>query len=753
MANKESTWDTASNRQAETGVGLAQDPEDPSVMDHDDWVRRHRAAYATAREWQDANLRNQWEQNLRTFNNRHPAGSKYRSDAYKQRSKLFRPKTRAAIRKAEANAARAFFASEDIVNLEANDPDDPMQLANAELLKNLLQQRLRAKPIQWFMTALGAYQDTKTVGVCCSKQYWDYEQRVPYIEVVDDDGRPVRDEEGNGIVEPYSDAKPITDEPAIRLIAPENLLIDPGSHWLDPINSSPYVIELIPMYVGDVKDRMNTIDPKTGSPQWMKRTDAEILRARTSNYSGTRQAREDYREDSKENRRNTLYDHDIVWVHETCYRIDGEDWHYFMLGEDQILSEPAPLSDYYLHNQRPWRMGVSIIEAHKLFPASVTQLSQDLQREANEVANQRIDNVRLAMNPRSFVRDGAGIDLKQLNRSTPGGPVTMRNPGGADPDIVVDRPPEVTASAYAEQDRINADFDEIAGLFSTGSVGTARNLNETVGGMELLEQGATEVNDLDLTVFTLTWVEPVLGDIVRLLQAYETDPVMLATAGKKAGLMVRYGISEITDELLSGGFLLNVNAGIGAPNPATRFQKFATLIKGIIELYGDDAPREINRAEVAKESFAIMGYRDGERFLVNSEDQDPAVQQLQQIIDKLGKMLEEGQREGELEMAKEHMKQQGALAKQGMADRTKLLQELMKMAAAHQQQLQAGAGDEAARLFDAAQADKSRQSQQTHEMRGQAFDAALNSGESQAQRAHDTQMAERAAKQQETRAQ
>ena len=54
------------------------------------------------------------------------------------------------------------------------------------------------------------------------------------------------------------------------MIAPENLRVDPGADWMDPINSSPYVIYCIPMYLHDIKTKMNEVDPKTGMGIWKK---------------------------------------------------------------------------------------------------------------------------------------------------------------------------------------------------------------------------------------------------------------------------------------------------------------------------------------------------------------------------------------------------------------------------------------------------------------------------------------------------
>jgi hypothetical protein len=66
---------------------------------------------------------------LRAFQSKHPADSKYNSEAYKFRSRLFRPKTRSVIRKNEAAIAAAFFSNVDVVNVSAADEKNQVQVA------------------------------------------------------------------------------------------------------------------------------------------------------------------------------------------------------------------------------------------------------------------------------------------------------------------------------------------------------------------------------------------------------------------------------------------------------------------------------------------------------------------------------------------------------------------------------------------------------------------------------------------------
>ena len=80
-----------------------------------DWLAIVREAYDGSTDYFDANYRAQIERNVSNFRIEHPSGSKYHTDAYKARSRIFRPKLRAAQRKAEAAFASAMFSTTDIL--------------------------------------------------------------------------------------------------------------------------------------------------------------------------------------------------------------------------------------------------------------------------------------------------------------------------------------------------------------------------------------------------------------------------------------------------------------------------------------------------------------------------------------------------------------------------------------------------------------------------------------------------------------
>src|SRR5690606_12772092 len=117
-------------------------------------------------------------------------------------------------------------------------PDNMMSVAGAAAIKELVEYRL-TRTIPTFPLVMGGVQDAQTQGVGCSYQYWEYEQH---------------------------DGEKVKDKPCIQLRPIENIRFDPAADWLDPVNTSPYFFDIIPMYVCDVRAMMENEDDKTGAP-------------------------------------------------------------------------------------------------------------------------------------------------------------------------------------------------------------------------------------------------------------------------------------------------------------------------------------------------------------------------------------------------------------------------------------------------------------------------------------------------------
>ncbi|MEE8364191.1 MAG: hypothetical protein V3R76_00255 [Gammaproteobacteria bacterium] len=634
-------------------IGSTKTDDGESSKTDDFWLLVARDAYIQSSNYFDANIRQDVERNMAHFSNQHAPGSKYFSDAYKHRHKGFRPKTRSMVRRNEAKAAISMFSTHDSVHIKASRSNHPSHRISAEINQSLLQYRLD-NTIPWFQTVIGAYQDTMNTGICISHQYWDYQELAP-IKYKDDliqigpDNREVepRDEQFTtseaGTAANMAAGKPdlegesdnafdkfdgfevkeeipviLKDTPAIELRPIENVFFSVACDWRDPANTSPFIIDKIPMTIDDIKAMA---EPSTGTKiPWIKLTESQLLTGVTADYDPVRRQREGGREDSKD-QRHLHRGFDIAWVHRNIIRKDGRDWVYYTLGIYHRLSNPIPLEEEYpwlKPGERPYVIGFSNLEAHKNYPAAIVGLAAKTQQEANEINNQRRDNVALVLNRRYIVKRSANIDYAGLQRNVPGGVTETDDPTN---DIRMEAPQDVTQSSYQEQDRVNADFDELTGTFSSGSVNTNKNLNETVGGMELLSGDADELSEYPLRTFVVTWVEPVLKQFIRLEQEHESDGALLNLMGEKLKLWHKHGINRITDAWIQGSMNLEVNVGFGATNPQKRVQKIALGLQTILQ-FAPQLAAKLDAQELAKEVLGALGFAGADRFFPEKQPQE-----------------------------------------------------------------------------------------------------------------------------------
>ncbi|MCA0341114.1 MAG: hypothetical protein LCH99_15485 [Proteobacteria bacterium] len=687
------------NRTAPGEDGFTSSRPTPEAGDQDDkaFVDLFKRALNASSTYQGAKLTPAWGRNYRAYANRHFTGSKYDTPRYRNRSKLFKPKTRMAVRKNDATAAGALFSTEDVVSVTPERGSSKLQASTAAFLHAILNYRLdrstrKAGP-NWFLTAIGARQDSQMTGICVSKQYWEFEElrRIDTVEVtregplLDEAGLPVIDpESGEPIIESVTTEEEeervelIKDRPMVDLLPPERAFIDMTSDWRDPIQEGGYFIAAFPTRLNDLEHMVQSQSdrPSIGGTRLRNVDVTKLSQGRSAGVNQTtsvRQAREDG-VDRLDNR-HAGQDNDVIWLYECFYRIDGEDWHWWMCGESMMLSDPVPTKEAYPANRgaRPYVRGLGSLESHKTHPMAPVESWQPMQMEINDITNLNLDAMKMAISPITKIVKGRGVDLKAVQNRGPDASVFVEDPA----DVTFDRAPSPDGSAMANMHVISNDFDELAGVFSGGSVQSNRTLNETVGGMELLASAANSLTEFDLRVWVETWVEPVLHQLVDLIKYYETDETAIAVAGETVGLLGNIKVEEdeepetgpngepmppkepdeppvtlreVLQSLEDTEVTVRVNVGMGALDSRQKLQKLmaaTNMTKEMVPLLAEQGI-EPNGMEIVQEIWGLNGYRDADRFFRKKKktEQGPPPEVMIEQMKQKGRM-EEIQAEGE----------------------------------------------------------------------------------------------------------
>lgn len=659
-----------------TGAPSGRTEPSAAADDDGDWVKLFQSANRVATTHHDTKLKTSWARNLRAFQNRHMQGSKYDTYRYSKRSKLFKTKTRSAVRKNIATTAAAIFSTEDVVSVTAERPGDKLQATTARFLHACLNFRLdrtnRWAGPSWFQTVCGARQDTQIQGICVSKQYWEYEERV-YETIVDvPTVAPMLDAEGMPVIDLATGEPMMTtvdvketeqeieiarDRLMITLIPPEHAKIDPTGDWRDPIQEGGFLIIDFPMRIDDVEHIVKQQADRNpmGGKAW-RTVDVKALQTarseRDSEAASVRRARGDGVDRYEQAFRGK--DNNIIWLHECFHRRDGEDWHWWMLGESILLSDPRPTIESYpaLKGERPYVRGLGEVESHKTHPMAPVESWQQAQMEINDITNLTLDALKMGISPITKIRRGRGVDLKQVQNRGPDAAIMLQDLD----DVTFDRSPDPSPNGANYVNILSNDFDELAGVFSGSSVASNRALNETVGGMRMLSTSANALTEYDLRVFCETWMEACLSQCVRLLAYYESDETVIKVAGENAGLIENIGagedsaggldpkkeeaeseqetvpteppitLTQVLENLDNAMVTVKVNVGTGSLDPIQKMQRFMGMAKMSMEFRPglNEQGKDLNASAFLQEGWGIAGWKNADQFFIKMPKQDEA---------------------------------------------------------------------------------------------------------------------------------
>lgn len=640
--------------------------------------------------------RSAWQQSIRAYRNQHLVGSKYTSPPYRNRSKIFRPKIRTAIRKNLAAAATAMFSTSDVVQIKAEFDSNPVKQASAAVLHQIVNYRLdrtaTKSGIPWFLMAMSANLDAQLQGVCVSKQYWDYEVSVEEHDVEEDvpieepaiapNGGPMFNLDGTQMMTTRIERKSriertehvIRDRPMVMTIPPEHVMVDPGAPWFDPTQLSTYLVVKFPMSIEDAMTMLaNPGKPGRSQTEWLPLTRTELEQCASDMTSKSVRIERSGGVDRMETQKNAGTDNQIVWLYECFVRVGGADFTFWTAGNRFYASKVRTTREAYPEQfgARPYVYGYGMIESHNLAPMSAAESIMPLQVEANDTVNLRLDAMKQSLSPIAVVRQGTVFDWKQLHhRGAADSTVVVKNVD----DLRFETTPPPNASAYQEMNLLNVDMDELTGSFAGSSVQANRQLNETVGGMRLLSGSANSVTEYDLRVWVETWAEPALRQAVRCVQWYEDDEHVFAIAGQRSKMLERYGVNEITDADLESEVSVSINVGIGSADPMQKLAKFGMAMETIAKAapFMDKKP-VLNGEEFIKEVMGDAGYNDGMRFF--SFQEAGGAPSPEQIEAQMQMQLE--QMRGQLEMALADKKNQGALENTALKGRLDLIKSII----------------------------------------------------------------------------
>jgi len=248
------------------------------------------------------------------------------------------------------------------------------------------------------------------------------------------------------------------------------------------------------------------------------------------------------------------------------------------------------------------------------FGMGIPELIKDLQRGMNATANQRIDNVSLAMNRMWMFRRGA-LNPKQLI-SRPGGFIEVKHGGPLSDSIQPLETADVTASSYMEQDRYDQIIQKVSGVADIFFGHTQPSEQSATEATFLTEMGAGMMEEV-VANQVLDGFVPLMHKVRDYVQEFVTEPIPVNIDGQ----FIMVGPEE-----LSGDFELVPTIGEQMFTKSAEMQKAMMLLQVTlgVEQQLKAEGKNIRISKILERIYDYAGWKDFNAIVTGAQAQGQA---------------------------------------------------------------------------------------------------------------------------------
>jgi hypothetical protein len=557
----------------------------------------------------DEQLSDQWRKNEKGMRLEHYNDRINTDPKYKHRSKLFIPKIKTAVYRILASIIMEYFSSPDALVVKSMKDFKPQIAEASKVLQKVTNYRLE-ETLNWFLVCVLACRDILVFGRGAAAVGWDYQEEEyevkELVDKVDENGDLVLDENGYTEVEEITttEIRVVKDEPYIRHIKLWNILLDPDCDPVDPVNSSPVLIEKVPVYIHEVLGKIK-------SGEWEKPECIKEAEDWEQFLWENNPIQSEVEGETRNNQRaaKTKSEWKQIEIWKVCMIWEGEDLYFETLKDRAILTEPEPVSSKFPCKGRPYVFGGADPDSNSIYWAGFPEGVEGLQRELNAIRNQRRDNVNLALNKRMLVRKTAGISLQSLMFNRPGAPIMADDISEYSiRELKVD---DVTASSYREEDVNRRDFEEASGIgpYNQGSLRPGMNKTAT-GTMSLIEQSNMPIG-MTVSIISRTFVKPLLEMVVQFEQAFENEEVIRNVCGK-AGIDFDAVWNE---EAIENKYSVEIFAGIGHTSRDARYRSLGMIIDRALAINSQYGMPVLDVIGMVRDALPLSGHKNPDQYI------------------------------------------------------------------------------------------------------------------------------------------
>lgn len=507
----------------------------------------------------------------------------------------------------------------------------------AKVMESLLDRSVVETKLQ--IELIKAGKSALKYGTGILKTYWKQDirrawERVPVMQPVMEE-QPVTDGQGQAMVSP--DGGPVMSQVQTQQMEP---VMGPDGQPQMEVKPYEYIayegpsaewVDIFKFYVApeamDIQDARYVIQQKYVDAEDIARKIAEGMYQLPPGVESVKQLVSSHYNDPAEERRGEVeedsIDNDATAKPIELWEFWLKDGRLITVANQRHLLRVQAFP--FWHGEKPFVRMVDYIQEGEFWGIGEIEAIEGLQDVQNAIWNQRIDNVRLAMDKPKAVHVDAIADERDLT-SRPG--QTIRITGDRHPSeaLYFWDTPEVTGSAYAEAEQIESMMERVTGA-SAYTVGQdSDHLNRTATGVALLtEAGNTKFAHKVLIMEMLT-----LQDLFRqwggLIQQFTDQPKTIRMLGPAGQVL----FPTLTPDAVQGSLDYQIVARSTTQTETVRKEQAMTRMQTIASVWPVAIPK------LVMDMLEAEGVKDFTPYLFGVPDLQMFVAQQQAMMQMQG---------------------------------------------------------------------------------------------------------------------
>ncbi len=261
------------------------------------------------------------------------------------------------------------------------------------------------------------------------------------------------------------------------------------------------------------------------------------------------------------------------------------------------------------HGEPPFETIVPIVDCHRLFGISITDLVLEFQRMKTSLYRNIFDNIAFSVNNVFLVNRSSGTDVGALTNIRPGAVVFTDDVNTGVREL---KPETLAPGLFQLFEHLDSSKENRSGItrYSQGLDG--QSLNSTATGISAIMTASQQRIELIARLFSETGIKYLFRKMISLNQQFLTDKIVLRLFNEPM---------EITPDRLDGSFDLMVNVGIGAGLKELQQSQMLNLLNILPNMAELGLVKPKHVYYVVTKLLESMGYKDIDSFMDKPQDQ------------------------------------------------------------------------------------------------------------------------------------